>query len=177
MLLRQLKIFPGNDTSVIVNQSVQLAALDINNSGFDSYSWSPPFGLNNPYAQNPVAMISSDITYTVTATTSEGCEGKGSISFKTYPVSDIFVPNAFTPNGDGPNDVLKAIPIGIKSFKYFAVYNRWGQMIFKTTSQGSGWDGTINGLPQQTGGFVWMAEGVDYKDATIHKNGSVLLIR
>jgi len=50
-----------------------------------------------------------------------------------YKGGEIYVHSAFTPNGDGKNDVLKAIPVGIKKFLYFSIYNRWGQRIFFTT--------------------------------------------
>ncbi len=171
------KVFAGNDTSVIKNQSLQLHAIDVNNSGFDSYLWSPAAGLDNSSSQNPIADISSDVTYTVTASTPDGCAGQGSISIKVFSVSDIFVPSAFTPNGDGHNDLLKAIPIGIRQFKYFSVYNRWGQKIFSTVNQSTGWDGTINGQLQDTGTYVWMAGGIDFKGNVIERRGTVILIR
>jgi gliding motility-associated-like protein len=171
------KIFAGNDTAVIINQPLPLHAVDLNNSGFDNYQWSPPLGLDNPSIQNPIALITKDITYTVIATTADGCEGTGSINIKTYAVSDIFVPNAFTPDGNGHNDILKVIPIGVKELKYFAVYNRWGKQVFYTKNQSTGWDGTINGKKQDTGTYVWMAAGIDYKGNIIDRKGTVILIR
>jgi gliding motility-associated-like protein len=171
------KVFAGNDTSVLKNQSLQLNALDVNNSGFDSYIWSPSAGLNNSGIQNPVAMITKDIVYTVTATTPDGCEGEGSVSIKVFTFSDIFVPNAFTPNGDGRNDILKPILIGIKELRLFTVFNRWGQRVYSTKNQGTGWDGTISGQLQESGTYVWMAEGIDFNGITIHRQGTVVLIR
>jgi gliding motility-associated-like protein len=171
------KIFAGNDTSILINQYLQLNAVDINNSGFTQYTWSPSFGLNDASVENPDAHLTEDITYTVVASTPDGCEGTDSISIKVYTVSDIFVPNAFTPNGDGKDDIFRVIPIGIKELKYFAVFNRWGQRIFYTTTLGSGWDGTVNGKPQDAGTFIWMAAGINYKGDLIEKKGAVVLIR
>ena len=95
------KIFAGNDTfAVIINQPLQLNAMDVNSSGFSQYIWSPSTGLNDPY-NDPVANITGDIIYTVVAFTPDGCESADTISIKAYAFSDIFVPNAFTPNGDG----------------------------------------------------------------------------
>ncbi len=170
-------LFAGNDTSILVNQPLQMNAVDLNNSGFKQYSWSPTSGLNNPDIPNPVAIISQDVVYTVEATTPAGCVGIDTISIKVFAVSDIFVPSGFTPNGDGHNDILRAIPIGIKDFKYFAVLNRWGQRIFYTSNPERGWDGTISGTPQGTGTYVWMAEGVDFHGKVIAKKGTVVLIR
>jgi gliding motility-associated-like protein len=171
------EVFAGNDTSVLVGQPVPLNAVDVNNSGFDSYTWSPATGLSNAFVQKPIAYPTESTLYTVVASTADGCTGTASISIKVYEVSDIFVPSGFTPNGDGHNDLLRAIPIGIRDFKYFVVYNRWGQRVFQTADPAIGWDGTLNGQMQGTGTFVWMAAGVDYKGTLIQRKGTTILIR
>jgi gliding motility-associated-like protein len=90
---------------------------------------------------------------------------------------DIIVPSGFTPNNDGQNDVLRPLPFGIKEFKYFSVYNRYGQLVFKTNRAGEGWDGTIQGQPQPTGVFVYVAEGIDYLGNKIFRKGTSVLVR
>jgi len=170
-------VFAGNDTSVLLNQSFQLNAKDVNNTGFSTYTWSPAVGLNNPFLKNPVALITKDITYTVVASTPEGCEGIDSISIKMFQASDIFVPNAFTPNHDGLNDILKAVPLGIKEFKYFVVYNRWGQQLFLTADPAKGWDGTFHSEPQGQDIYVWESVGIDYLGKAVKRKGTVTLIR
>ncbi|HXB43300.1 MAG TPA: gliding motility-associated C-terminal domain-containing protein [Puia sp.] len=172
-----IKVFAGNDTSVATNQPLQLFAIDVNNSGFIEFSWSPTYGLNNPSIQNPVAILDKDITYTVTAKTHDSCAGSGDINIKIYKGPDIFVPNAFTPNGDGRNDILKAMPVGIKEFRYFMIYNREGQKVFYTSNPSIGWDGRVGNSLQRTNSFVWMAEAVDYKGNVLKRKGTVLLIR
>lgn len=171
------KVFAGNDTSIYFNQPLPLNAIDVNNSGFTKYSWSPPSGLSDPSIQNPVAITNRNITYTVIASTPNGCEGTDAIAITAFAVADIFVPNAFTPNGDGRNDVFKAIPIGIREFKYFAVYNRWGQRVFFTTNPAIGWTGTINGTPMLIGSYVWTAAGITFKGDLIERKGTVVLVR
>jgi len=64
------------------------------------------------------------------------------------------VPSAFTPNNDGNNDILKDIPIGIKKFNYFIIYNRWGNRVFYTTDFSRGWNGKLNEQLQPTAVFV-----------------------
>ncbi|MDO6429620.1 gliding motility-associated C-terminal domain-containing protein [Flavitalea sp. BT771] len=167
----------GQDTSILTGQSLTLHAEDINNSGFNSWQWSPPDGLDNPTSKDPVANPEKSTTYTVTAATDGGCTATASVSIKVFSTSNIFVPNAFTPNGDGHNDVLKAIPIGIRDFGYFAVWNRWGQRVFYTTDPAIGWDGSISGRLGEAGTFVWKASGVDYKGDRVQQEGTVLLIR
>ncbi len=171
-----LQVFAGNDTSVIAGQPLQLNA-----SGGGTYTWSPPSYLSNPTIANPVANIPSfvdTINYTVRVTVPPGCSATDALRvvvFKTRP--DILVPSGFTPNGDGRNDLLKPILIGIRSLTAFRVYNRWGQMIYTTSEAGKGWDGTINGTPQPSGTFVYTAEGVDYLGNTLVRKGTVVLIR
>lgn len=177
MVTPPAKIFAGNDTSVYINQPLPLNAVDVNNSGFTKYSWSPSQGLNDPFIPNPVVVTSKNMTYTLVASTPNGCEGTDSIKITAFAVADIFVPNSFTPDGNGRNDILKAIPIGIREFRFFAVYNRWGQRIFYTTTPGIGWNGAVNGVTQQTGAYVWATAGVTFKGDLIERKGTVVLVK
>jgi gliding motility-associated-like protein len=172
-----LSVFAGRDTSVVIFQPLQLNAIDINNTGFVSYTWSPSLGLNRPDIKNPVAILDKDFAYEVMATTADGCISTDSIKIKITYISDIFVPTAFTPNGDGKNDVLRPKLIGIKELKYFALYNRYGELIHKSANENQGWDGFIKGKAQNTGTFVWTAEVVDYLGRTIFRKGTSMLIR
>ena len=176
-ILPPVKIFAGNDTSISINQPLQLNAIDVNNSGFINYTWSPSFGLNAIFIKNPVAVLNRDITYSVTAQTAAGCVAKDDISIKVFLGPEIYVPNAFTPNNDGLNDILKPILIGIKQLKYFAVYNRYGQQVYLTSVQGKGWNGMVNGEMQNTGAFVWIVEAEDYKGNILKRKGTAILIK
>lgn len=171
------KIGITGDTAIAFNQPLQLNIVDVNNSGFVNYVWTPIRGLNDPYIVNPIATLDRDIIYMVTATTPQKCEGTAVINVKVYQGPEIYVPTAFTPGGDGLNDILKAISVGMKEFHYFRIYNRWGQLVFITSNPRIGWDGKINGIPQGSATYVWIAEAVDYKDNLIRRKGTVTLIR
>jgi gliding motility-associated-like protein len=171
------KVFAGDDTTIVSNQPLRLHAVDVNGSGFTQYQWSPAVGLNDPFSQDPTVAVAASITYTVVASTPEGCQGADSITLKVFSYADIFVPNAFTPNGDGHNDIIKAIPAGIREFKYFAVFSRWGQQVFQTTNPEKGWDGTINGRLQSPGTYIWTALGIDYHGNIVQRKGLLILIR
>ncbi len=164
--------FAGRDTIVAINQPLQLQA-----TGSTNYLWTPTTGLSNPNIANPIAVLQDDITYLVTVSDAIGCKDTASIRIKVYLGPEIYVPNAFSPNGDGRNDVLRAIVIGFKSFDYFTVFNRWGQRIFTTSDYRRGWDGTYNGLLQNQGNYIWMARGTDYKGNVVERRGSSILIR
>ena len=89
----------------------------------------------------------------------------------------FFVPNAFSPNNDGVNDIFKPIITGKVSDYYFAIYNRFGQMVFSSTTTDTGWNGTLKGKTQNSGVFVWHCRyKIKDKVAKI-VNGSVLLIQ
>jgi gliding motility-associated-like protein len=171
-------VWIGNDTSILAGQPVPMVLQDVNGSGFESFSWSPATGLDDASIRDPVASPQESITYTVLAGTAAGCQAQGTRSIKVYSgVADIFVPNAFTPNGDGHNDVLHALPVGIRDFKYFAVFSRWGQRVFYTTDPAKGWDGSTAGhyVPATT--YVWIAAGVDYRGVLVEHKGTVILVR
>lgn len=165
--------FAGNDTAVVVGQPLQLNA-----SGGTYYFWSPTTGLSNRDIPNPVADLNEDISYILRVTTLEGCFAFDTLNvrvFKTAP--DIFVPTAFTPNGDRLNDFLVPITAGISELEFFRVYNRWGELVFSTTEVGKGWDGRISGREQGSDTFVWYVKGRDYTGKAIFKKGNSTLIR
>jgi gliding motility-associated-like protein len=88
----------------------------------------------------------------------------------------IFFPNAFSPNGDGKNDIFKPI-IYTNLLQYeFSVYNRWGAKVFETTNPEKGWDGTVNGMPQNSGNFAWICKyQIEGEPARIEKGYGLLL--
>lgn len=176
----KINVFAGNDTFVVAGQPVQLNATASDPTA-KTFLWTPSFGLSNPNIYNPVATLGAEtelITYIVRATNPQGCYGEDNIIitvFKTGP--DIFVPTAFTPNGDGRNDLLKPICVGISRLNYFRLFNRWGQLVFATNMIGKGWDGMINGRVQDTNTFVFIAEGIDYTGKKVFRKGTTTLIR
>jgi gliding motility-associated-like protein len=87
------------------------------------------------------------------------------------------VPTAFTPNNDGRNDRFIPFPVGIKSYKYFRVYNRWGQLLFSSNILHDGWDGKFSGKDQASGVYVWMIEAITNENKVVTKKGTVTLIR
>lgn len=164
--------FAGNDTIAAAGQPLQLHA-----SGGLSYTWSPANLLNDAFVADPVAILNSTQLFTLKAFTPEGCESYDDVLVKIYKGPEIYLPNAFTPNGDGRNDVFRGIPVGLQQFEYLKVFNRWGQLVFYSTDHHKGWDGNLQGLRQPAGVYVVMARGKDYMGNIIEKKGTILLIR
>lgn len=171
------RLFAGNDTAIAINQPLQLDAKDVNGSGFVQFTWSPTTGLNNPFIQSPTAILNTNATYTIIGRTVAGCEGIDTINIKVFKQPDIIVPNAFSPNKDGRNDLLKSIPVGIKTFKDFTIYDRYGTIVFHSTDPANGWDGMIKNRAYNSGTFVWIARGIDFNNKEVIRKGSVLVIR
>ena len=175
-VIPEARLFAGRDTLLALNQPLPLMAIDVHHSNFSSYTWDPIEGLNNPFIPNPIAVPLHDITYTVNATTINGCEASDDIYIKVYRGSEIYVPTAFSPNRNGLNSILKATAVGMRTFNYFRIFDRWGKVVFETTDPGRGWDGKINGIPNLTGTYIWMAEAVDFKGKIIQRRGTCILI-
>ena len=139
--------------------------------------WSPAAGLNDATIANPIAIILATQTFTVKAFTPQGCETYDDVTVKIYKGPDIYLPNAFTPNDDGKNDIFRGIPVGIQQFNYLKIYNRWGKEIFSTTDYNKGWDGRWQGQKQDNGVYVVIANGIDFRGNVINKKATVMLIR
>ena len=167
----------GRDTIIFAGQQVQLLA-----TGGTTYLWTPATGLSDPTIPNPTILLygnSDSIFYTVSVTNQYGCTDTAGIVVKVYKTNpDIFVPTGFTPNGDGRNDVFRPTYVGMKTIDYFQVYNRWGALLYShNLNDGRGWDGTIKGVKQNTGTFIWMVRATDIIGNVHFKKGTVLLIR
>ncbi len=164
----------GRDTTVAWNQPLQL---DAHGEPGTTYIWSPPTGLNDASIRNPIAIYDKNQLYELNTLSKEGCDSHSKIFVTRYNGPDLYVANAFTPNEDGKNDVLHVKPIGIKSFGHFAVYNRFGQLIYHTTDYHMGWDGRFNGKLCDAGTYVFYTTAIDYNGNPISRKGSVILLR
>ena len=176
LVLPAIAAFAGNDTTVVVNQPLQLLV-----TGGTIYYWTPATYLSAAGVENPVATFpfpKEKMVYNVFVSNTAGCTDSANLSiriFNTLPT--IFVPTGFTPNNDGTNDVIRPILAGIKSMEYFRVYNRWGQLIFATSTAQTGWNGMYKGKPQSTGSYVWMVKAVDHTGKPYFQKGVVTLLR
>ncbi len=164
----------GRDTSIVIGQSIRMNA-----SGGDAYVWSPSQWISDITSPTATVTPENTITYKLMVTQlPENCIGYDSVKITVFLLPPSFyVPTAFSPNGDGNNDVLRPKALGMKSIRYFKVYNRLGQLVFETTQKDAGWDGTYKGNPQDPAAYVWMAQGETYQGELITRQGSAVLIR
>ncbi len=164
------------DIFATANVPIQLNA---RNAG-THFEWSPSAGLDDPSSASPMATLTRDQEYHVFISSSKGCSVTDTQYVKVNPdsgsVEKVFVPTAFTPNGNNVNDRLR--PLGqIGKIDYFRVYNRWGNMLYQTSIIGDGWDGTYKGLAQQTGTYTWIFSGKTPDGKQVKLSGKTVLIR
>ena len=137
-------------------------------SGYQAYLW-------NNSSNTSTITVNQAGDYWVDVTDSNNCSGKDSITI--LPCEKFYIPNAFTPNGDGINDFFRPVIFGNVINYEFNVYSRWGQLVFQSTDITKGWDGSLNGFNQNSGIFAWncifQVEGQKQED----KKGLVVLIR
>lgn len=150
------------------------------NSGF-SYLWNPPFFLNNPTISDPFSTPNSTITYSVYLTElSSGCSYPISYTLYAFEVNcgepDVFIPNAFTPNQDNENDILFVRGKNVKEI-VLKIYDRWGELVFETDKQSTGWDGTYKGKLVDPGVFVYYLTVICVDEQEYFKKGNVTVIR
>ncbi|MEP6947941.1 MAG: T9SS type B sorting domain-containing protein [Ginsengibacter sp.] len=165
-----------------INYPVQYAVidfpLDLEARKFgDTVLWSPGTWLNFRTSYNPVFDGPSEQLYTIEIKTKSRCVTVDTQLVKTVKDVEMYVPTAFTPNNDGLNDLLRPILMGVKELRYFRIFNRLGQLLFETKSQGAGWDGSLQGIPQTTQVVVWTVEGIGVDNKIYGRKGSSILMR
>lgn len=163
----------GMDDNATYNSPYQL----IGTGGAGNYySWSPSSVLNNANISNPIAILEEDTKFYLTVSDAAGCSAIDSVFIEVYQDSGFYVPSAFTPNGDGLNDVLKIVPISIFKIEYFRIYNRFGNIVFETADLAKGWDGYYRNKKQHTDTYIYVVKGVKRNGSSTIFKGNVLLI-
>lgn len=150
-------------------ESVQLTA-----TGAAAYHWIPGKWLSDNNIAEPVAYPEAPLTYIVVGRNEYGCFDTAEV--KIDIVETFFIPNAFTPNGDGLNDVFRIENIGYQGTGAFQIYNRWGQLVFETHDVTAAWDGTYKGRPAEPGTYYYIVILNDRNgNSTTYKNSLNLL--
>jgi len=107
-----------------------------------------------------------------------GCIAYDTVLVSVEANSKIIVPTAFSPDGNGVNDIFRiSKTLNIERLITFAVYDRWGILIFSTTDIKSGWDGTYNNREQPIGSYTWLVKALDYDGGNVTRSGIVTLLR
>ena len=176
---QNLTVYPNPTIDVFGDTIIDLggiAEIGVITSGVGSYLWSPASFVDCPTCDttNVSPLLSTE--FTVTYIDENGCENTGNVLVVVNLEDLIDVPSAFSPNGDGLNDILYVKGPGIVQMN-FMVFNRYGQLVFESTSQQIGWDGTHKGKPLNQGVFVYTLEYTLSNGEDGNKSGNVTLMR
>lgn len=160
-----------SDTTIVKDQPLQMFV-----DGGVSYSWEPVNFLDNSEISDPMAYPTEDIKYTVTMRTRSDCIVKDSVTVTVRGQKGYFIPDMFTPDGDGINDILFVNSLGYKSVD-FKLFNRLGQLVFSTDDTRVGWDGTFNRSIQNPDTYVYTLVVETHTNNFIKEKGSLRLVR
>lgn len=175
------QVFAGNDTTVSTGTTVQINATG--SSDITKWRWSPVNGLTCTDCPTPKAAIKNTITYRVDVSNDGGCKASDDITVTAVcNGGNYFLPNTFSPNGDGSNDIFYVRGKGVNRIESLRVFNRWGQMVFEKRNfspndANAGWDGTFNGKRADMDVYIYIAEVICENSQIVALKGDVTLIR
>ncbi|QQR98138.1 MAG: gliding motility-associated C-terminal domain-containing protein [Sphingobacteriales bacterium] len=139
--------------------------------------WQPADLLNNSSIQNPFAILQDITQFKVQAENEFGCVSNAEIEILINTEDCIYLPNTFTPNGNGINETFRPLGNRIKSITIFRIFDRWGNLVFETNDLNRGWDGTYKGVLLDPNVFIYYIEAICKDGTTSFKKGNVTLLR
>ena len=163
--------------NIVLGNTTQLTA-----TGTGTYLWSPATGLSCTTCPNPIATPLSTTAYCATVTDANGCSDSACITINVeIPCGTVYIPNAFSPNNDGENDLECVIGNCITKL-HIAIFNRWGDKVFDSSDQAICWDGTdtknlVKGSGQGTAVFVYYMDATLTNGDKIKRKGNITLVR
>lgn len=165
----------SGDTTIVYGQSTSLTS-----SGGDTYQWIPSNGLSCDTCANPIAAPTATTQYCIIIKNSVGCSDSAcvivTVDLKCGFEGELFVPNGFSPNNDGQNDVLLVRGAGITEL-HWTIFNRWGEKVFETTDPQQEWDGTFKGKQLDPAVFIYYLKASCLTGEEISIKGNVAIIR
>ncbi|NUQ23682.1 MAG: gliding motility-associated C-terminal domain-containing protein [Saprospiraceae bacterium] len=175
------QIDAGEDVIIALAESTPLRV--IINLLPDTIQWSPPYNLSCIDCPDPVAAPYHTTTYNVSVTSADDCITSDSVTVLVAKIRDVFIPNVFSPNADGINDLLSVFAgPEVRLVKSFKVFSRWGELVyelrdFAPNDSSVGWNGEFRGKPMPQGIFVYLVDLEFIDDEVISVEGDVMLVR
>lgn len=180
-----VNVHPLPDASIQTTTSAEICTGDsvkvssVETASGYSYVWAPELFFGDLAHTGPVsyAIVNATGSLKLTVTNPWGCSATDSIMISTKPCCEVYFPNAFSPNGDGRNDIFKVITQGNHKISNFRVMNRWGQTVFETTNEMVGWDGTSGGIAQPMGTYYYYIKYSCSDGQKLEQKGELMLLR
>ena len=171
LFVPQLSTFQLGDT--------QYASISDNASTTLSYQWMPEDGLTCPTCPSTIIQPLRNTTYTITAVDEFGCSVEATLSVQVNRKLNVYIPNAFSPNGDQINDTFEIfVGQGVTAIRTLQIFDRWGNHLFNSSLESNfAWDGQFRGEPAAQGIYTYFTE-VEYLDgSSMRFEGEVVLVR
>lgn len=163
----------GEDQTIEIFDSIQLSP----SNDAINYEWSPNETLSCADCINPFASPTVTTTYTLIAIDENGCVAQDSVTIEVFIDTLLWLPNAFTPDGDGVNDLFLVYGKNFKTID-FKVFNRWGELLFATNNPSQGWDGTYKNKEMNAGVYVFTIQATYINELESGlQRGSFVLVR
>jgi gliding motility-associated-like protein len=157
--------FLPDDTSICRESTLQ-----INLPGYNSYAWS------TGSSSSSIDIVDTGV-YSVTVIDNNGCKGSDSIMISNHTCVSVYIPNSFTPDGNGLNDIFRPIFPSPVSDYHIEIFNRWGQRVFESNNNIQGWDGSYQSKEQPLGVYVYVVTFKNVDDIPEKRSGTVTLLR
>lgn len=162
----------ATSVNIVLGNNTQLTA-----TGVGTYSWSPTSGLSCSNCANPTATPSSTTNYCVMVTDANSCTDNACIVINVeIPCQPLYIPNAFSPNNDGDNDVFYVVGNCIKDLDVI-IFNRWGEKVYEITDPTQGWDGYFKGKLENSAVFDYYMKAMLTSGEKVERKGNVSLVR
>jgi gliding motility-associated-like protein len=175
VIVNELPTAEAGENVIIV--AGEMVTLNGQGSG-NTYTWSPSNGLSCADCPNPQATPLQTTTYVLTVINEFGCQQSDSVIIRVGCNDDVvFIPNAFSPNEDGLNELFYVRSNGIREVEYIRVFDRWGKLLFETNSLANGWDGKFNGKPVNPGVYVYTLKATCSNGQPILMQGNVTVVK
>ncbi|MGN6617021.1 MAG: gliding motility-associated C-terminal domain-containing protein, partial [Ilyomonas sp.] len=171
------------DTAITINLGAKDTIETTSSPDITTWGWTPSLGLSCNNCPQPVAQPPSTITYTANVVNAGGCTASDQITIKVLcNGSNVFVPNTFSPNNDGMNDVFYPRGVGPVRVRGFRIFNRWGALLFERNNfdlndPSTGWKGDYKGKPVDAGVYVYVLELICDNQTIFPMKGNVTLLK
>jgi len=174
-----IQVFPAPVAVAVVSPAAILPGdvAQLSGSGGGTYNWTPGTDLSCVTCPGPAANPLETTNYCLIVTDGNGCRDTSCVSLELLSCQRVFVPNYFSPNGDGDNDVECIYGLDCVRFFTFSIFDRWGEQVFETNDAGKCWDGSYQNRPLDSGVFVYTLKGELLTGKAISQRGSITLVR
>jgi gliding motility-associated-like protein len=143
----------------------------------NTYQWLPHQFFDQTNSSQKWGTVDFTRYVTLKVTSDYNCKSSDSVLITAKPCCQIYFPNAFSPNGDGKNDLFRTLTDGHHEVTSLRVQNRWGQTVFETADEKVGWDGTLNGVPQDIGTYFYYIKYKCSDNKFYEDKGELMLVR